>query len=135
MQTAASCGASAARPPRTTDEVSNVPEEVSAQQHEAYQRIHASEQFGLLRGRFRTFAFSWTVAFMLWYLLYVFMSSFAEDFMSIEIVGNINVALVFGLLQFASTFLIAALYSWYANNRLDPIGAELLAEYDLEEGR
>jgi len=112
-----------------------VPEEVSRQQHEAYQRIHGSEQFALLRHRFRTFAFSWTVAFMIWYLLYVFMSSFAVDFMSIKIAGNINIALVFGLLQFASTFLIAALYSRYANSRLDPIGAELLAEYDLEDGR
>ena len=105
-------------------------EDVTASQHEEYLRIHGSKEFGLLRKRFRTFAFSWTVAFMVWYLLYVLMSSFAVDFMSTTVVGNINVALVFGLLQFVSTFLIAALYSWFASSRLDPIADELLAGYD-----
>ena len=38
-------------------------------------------------------------------------------------VGNINVALVFGLLQFVSTFLIAWMYSSYAERELDPIAA------------
>ncbi len=47
---------------------------------------------------------------MTWYLLYVVMSMWAHDFMSTKVVGNINVALVFGLLQFVSTFLIAWLY-------------------------
>ena len=39
------------------------------------------------------------------------MSSWADDFMDTKLVGNINVALVFGLLQFVSTFVIAWLYS------------------------
>ena len=42
----------------------------------------------------------WTLAFFSWYMLYVFCSMWAPDFMSKQIVGNINVALVFGLLQF-----------------------------------
>jgi uncharacterized membrane protein (DUF485 family) len=47
--------------------------------------------------------------------------------MSTKVVGNINVALVFGLLQFVSTFLIAGLYARYANNKLDPLAAQLRA--------
>ena len=39
------------------------------------------------------------MAFLAWYLLYVVLSNWAADFMSIKVVGNINVALVFGLLQ------------------------------------
>lgn len=105
-------------------------EDVSTAQHEAYQRIHASDDFRTLRGRFRTFAFAWTVAFMAWYLLYVILSSFAVDFMSTKVTGNINIALVFGLLQFASTFLIAFLYSRYAARRLDPLSSRLLKEYE-----
>ena len=50
---------------------------------------------------------------MAWYLLYVLMSTWAHDFMSTKVVGNINVALVFGLLQFVTTFLIAWLYARY----------------------
>ena len=41
--------------------------------------------------------------------------------MSTRLVGNINVALIFGLLQFVSTFLIAWLYSRYADRELDPL--------------
>jgi uncharacterized membrane protein (DUF485 family) len=107
-----------------------VAEDVSTAQHETYQRIHNSDDFRTLRGRFRTFAFAWTIAFMAWYLLYVVMSSFAVDFMSNQVVGNINVALVFGLLQFASTFLIAFLYSRYAASRLDPLAGKLQDEYE-----
>ena len=47
-------------------------------------------------------------------------------------VGNINVALIFGLLQFVSTFLIAALYGRFANRKLDPLGQR--AERQVQEG-
>jgi uncharacterized membrane protein (DUF485 family) len=49
--------------------------------------------------------------------------------MSTKVVGNINVALVFGLLQFATTFLLAWLYSRYSNTHLDPLAARLSDAY------
>jgi uncharacterized membrane protein (DUF485 family) len=66
-----------------------------------------------------------TVAFFVWYALYVILSAYARGFMGVKIVGHINVALVFGLLQFVSTFLIAWLYSRYASRRLDPLAEQL----------
>jgi uncharacterized membrane protein (DUF485 family) len=73
-----------------------------------------------------------TVAFFLWYLLYVLLSAYARGFMGLKIVGHINVALVFGLLQFVSTFLIAWYYSRFAARKVDPeadrIRDELTAE-------
>ena len=59
-----------------------------------------SPEFDELRRRYRGFVFPVTVAFLAWYLLYVVMCNWATDFMSTKLVGNINVALVFGLLQF-----------------------------------
>ena len=76
-----------------------------------------------------------TVAFLLWYALYVLMSAYARDFMSIKIVGNINVALVFGLLQFLSTFLIAWYYSRYASRELDPLADKVADELRQEDVR
>jgi uncharacterized membrane protein (DUF485 family) len=52
--------------------------------------------------------------------------------MSVKIVGHINVALVFGLLQFVSTFLIAWMYARYASRRLDPLAEQLRVR--VEEG-
>ncbi len=91
----------------------------------AYLRVEQSPEFGKLRRALRSFVFPMTAAFFLWYALYVIMSAYARGFMGTKIVGNINVALVFGLLQFLSTFLIAWLYSQYANQKLDPLADRL----------
>lgn len=100
-----------------------------------YERLAATDDFRSLRKRYRGFAIPWTVAFLVWYLLYVVLSNWAPGFMSIKLVGNINVALVFGLLQFASTFLIAWLYSRYSTAKLDPLARALNEEYEKGAGR
>jgi uncharacterized membrane protein (DUF485 family) len=98
--------------------------------HPIYEELHDSPDFDDLRRRYRRFVIPWTVAFLAWYLLYVIMSNWAHDFMSIKLVGNINVALVFGLLQFASTFLIAWLYARYMDRHVDPLARKLVARYE-----
>jgi uncharacterized membrane protein (DUF485 family) len=99
---------------------------------ERYLATQNSPEFAGLRKALRGFIFPMTIAFLAWYMLYVVLSAYARDFMATEVVGNINVALVFGLLQFVSTFLIAWWYARYANRRLDPVADRLRAE--LEQG-
>lgn len=65
-------------------------------------------------------AFPLTVAFVAWYLLYVLLSNYAGGFMGTKLFGNINVAFVFGIAQFVTTFLIAWWYSRHAAAKLDP---------------
>ena len=113
------------RPERGIEETA----EQAARHDPAYDTLVDSPDFAELRKRFRGFAIPATIAFLAWYLLYVVMSNWAGDFMSHKLVGNINVALVFGLLQFVTTFLIAFLYSRYANSRLDPLARSLDEEY------
>ncbi|MFD3476404.1 MULTISPECIES: DUF485 domain-containing protein [unclassified Streptomyces] len=79
-----------------------------------------SAEFAELRHAHRSFAFPLTVAFIAWYLLYVLLSNYAGDFMGTKLFGNINVALVLGLAQFLTTFLIAWWYSRHAATKLDP---------------
>ncbi|MEU3272050.1 DUF485 domain-containing protein [Saccharomonospora sp. NPDC006951] len=92
--------------------------------------VHASAEFRELRKRLRLFVFPMTVAFLSWYLLYVLLADYAHGFMSTKVVGNINLGLILGLLQFVSTFLITWLYVRYANRKLDPIADKIRA--DLE---
>lgn len=82
--------------------------------------MQSSREFGELRSAYRKFAFPMTVAFFLWYVLYVVMAVFAPDFMGIELGGHWNVGLVFGLLQFVTTFLITWVYIRYANKNIEP---------------
>jgi uncharacterized membrane protein (DUF485 family) len=98
-----------------------------------YRAVQDSEEFGRLRRTLRGFIFPMTVAFFLWYALYVLLSAYARGFMSVKLVGNINVALLFGLLQFLTTFLIAWYYSRFAARKVDPLADRIGA--DLENGR
>ena len=88
-----------------------------------------------LRRRYRSFSFPATIAFMAWYLLYVICANWARDFMDTKVVGNINIALVWGLLQFVSTFTIAYFYARHAKKSLDPLASELRDEFEQETGR
>ena len=51
-----------------------------------------------------------------------------RGFMGAKIVGNINIALIFGLLQFVSTFLIAWYYSKFAAEKIDPTADKIRHE-------
>lgn len=95
---------------------------------DVYESVRQSPDFIELRRRFRMFVFPLTAAFLAWYLLYVGLSGWARDFMGIKLVGNLNVALLFGLLQFLSTFAIAWWYSRFAERRLDAMADKLRKE-------
>ncbi|HZE40068.1 MAG TPA: DUF485 domain-containing protein [Stackebrandtia sp.] len=87
--------------------------------------VQNSPEFAALRKALRRFVFPATIAFLCWYALYVLLSAYARGFMAIKIAGNINVALLLGVLQFVSTFLIAWAYARYADKHLDPAAAAI----------
>jgi uncharacterized membrane protein (DUF485 family) len=95
---------------------------------EKYLAVQRSEEFAGLRRTLRGFVFPMTIAFFLWYLLYVLLSAYARGFMGIKLFGNINVALVLGLLQFVSTFVIAWYYARFAAQKLDPVADNIRSE-------
>jgi uncharacterized membrane protein (DUF485 family) len=92
--------------------------------------VQNSEEFARLRKVFRGFVFPMTVVFLAWYLLYVLASGWARDFMGTQVWGHINIAYIFGLLQFASTFLIAWLYERHMDNRVDPLAARIRDDFE-----
>ena len=107
-------------------------EKTTAAEDASYERIRATDEFAQLKKSYLGFVVPMTIAFMVWYLTYVICSNWAPSFMNIKLVGNINVALVFGLLQFLTTFLIAYVYSRFSAKNIDPIADKLRAEYDGE---
>ena len=102
---------------------------------DVYDELHDSPEFAELKRRYRSFVLPATVGFLSWYLLYVVLSNWGGDFMSHRVVGNVNVALLFGLLQFATTFVLAWLYSRYSTSRLDPLARELDAQFTARGGQ
>jgi len=98
-----------------------------------FRAVQASEDFGRLRHAFRAFAFPMAAAFFVWYLSYVLLSTYAGDLLSVDVLGNLNLGLLFGLAQFATTFLITWLYIRHANRSLDPVATRLRAELEGDE--
>src|SRR3954468_11225425 len=115
----------------STTEPGGPPETADA----VWERAHNSTEFRELRSRLRRFVFPMAALFLLWYLLYVLLADYAHGFMSTKLFGNITVGLVFGLLQFVSTFVITWLYVRYANRRLDPVADGIRARIEGEPGR
>jgi uncharacterized membrane protein (DUF485 family) len=100
-----------------------------------WESVQSSPEFQDLRHRLRSFVFPVTGLFLGWYLLYVLAATYAPDFMSAKIGGgNITVGLIFGLLQFVSTFAITIWYVRYSNRRLDPLAEQLRDELERGEG-
>ena len=98
-----------------------------------YLAVQQSAEFQDLRKRYRGWVIPVTVGSLLWYLAYVLLAAYATDFMGQPLLGNINVGLVLGLLQFASTFGVTALYVRYAARVLDPASSRIRERME-EEG-
>lgn len=92
--------------------------------------VQSSSDFQQLRKRLRGFVFPVTAGFLAWYLLYVLLASYAPAFMATPVLGNINIGLIFGLLQFVSTFAITVAYVRFAGRKLDPLSAKIRDEIE-----
>ncbi|GAB2512368.1 DUF485 domain-containing protein [Paramicrobacterium agarici] len=98
-----------------------------------YPAVQASEEFGELRKRHRSFAFPLAVAFLVWYFAYVLLADYAHDFMSTPVIGNINVGVILGLAQFVTTFGITMWYVSYANRKLDPLATSIRSDLENQD--
>ena len=100
---------------------------------EEYQQAQDSPEFAELRRKFRSFAVPMTIAFLVWYLTFVLLSTYASDFMGTRVFGNVTIGLLFGLGQFVSTFLITQLYVRHSARNTDPIADEMRGRLEAHE--
>jgi uncharacterized membrane protein (DUF485 family) len=110
----------------------SVTDERSGGVRTVHEQVQAAPEFVELRRRLRGFAFPVTAAFLVWYLAYVLLASYARDLMARPVLGAVNLGLVVGLLQFVSTFAITTGYVAYARRRTDPLAGFIRGR--LEEG-
>ena len=94
-----------------------------------------SPEFQSLRKSFRGFAFPLTVAFLVWYFLYVALTAWARDWVSTPVIGSLNIAFFLGVLQFASTFIIMWLYERHSSHKLDSASDALRDKVNQELGK
>lgn len=103
---------------------------VSPQGPVDYREVQESGDFKELKKTHRSFVFPMAVIFLIWYLIYVLFAAFLPDFMATSVWGNINIGIIFGLLQFVSTFLITWAYVHFANTKFDPKASKIRHELE-----
>lgn len=94
-------------------------------QHSGYEVVQASREFRTLRRRFLRITIPAAVLFLGWYFLYVIVAAFAPGFMRIKVIGDVNIGLCFGAMQFVSTFGITTFYARWARRNIDPVVGRL----------
>ncbi|MFD3333985.1 DUF485 domain-containing protein [Streptomyces sp. NPDC058700] len=98
---------------------------------EIYLEVQRSPAFQEVRSRYRRFAFPAALAFLLWYLAYVVAATAAPGLMARPVAGAVNVAMVAGLGQFLTTFLLTWAYARHARLRRDRAALDL--RWDTQE--
>ncbi len=99
----------------------------------SYIAVQESPEFQDLRRRYRGWVLPVAAASLAWYFGYVALAAYATDFMSTKLVGNVNVGLVLGLLQFVTTFAVTAAYVRHADRVLDPASQKLREQFEAGE--
>ncbi|MCX4696616.1 DUF485 domain-containing protein [Streptomyces sp. NBC_01408] len=90
-----------------------------------YLEVQRSAAFQEVRSRYRRFVVPATAGFLLWYVAYVVAATAAPGLMARPVVGAVNVALLAGLGQFLSTFLLTWAYARHARLRRDRAALDL----------
>ncbi|MCT6780578.1 DUF485 domain-containing protein [Streptomyces sp. CS7] len=96
-----------------------------------YLEVHRSDAFREVRRRYRRFVAPAALAFLLWYLAYVVAATTAPALMARPVAGAVNVAMVAGLGQFLTTFLLTWAYARHARLRRDRAALDL--RWDTQE--
>ncbi|MFE3253763.1 DUF485 domain-containing protein [Streptomyces sp. NPDC059209] len=101
-----------------------------------YLEVQRSAAFQDVRRRYRRFVLPATLAFLTWYLAYVVAATTAPDLMARPVAGAVNVAMVAGLGQFLSTFLLTWAYARHARLHRDRDALDLRwSVFDLTRTR
>ncbi|MFF6912303.1 DUF485 domain-containing protein [Streptomyces sp. NPDC012466] len=98
---------------------------------DVYLEVQRSAAFQEVRRRYRRFVVPAFAAFFAWYVGYVVAATTAPELMARPVAGAVNVAMVAGLGQFLSTFLLTWAYARHARLRRDRAALEL--RWDTQE--
>jgi uncharacterized membrane protein (DUF485 family) len=91
--------------------------------------IEALPEFRELQGRRRRFVVPATIFFLSWYVLFVLLAGYAEDFMGSEmLVDGLTVGYLLALTQFLMVWGLGWAYLRYSARVLDPLRERVVAQ-------
>ena len=94
-----------------------------------WETIERSPEFQELVQRRRGFVIPCTIFFLSWYLGFILLAAYAEDFMGERVYQGLTVGYCLALTQFAMVFGLGLWYLRKADNVFDPLAEKAIAAY------
>jgi uncharacterized membrane protein (DUF485 family) len=99
-----------------------------------WEAAERSPEFKELIAKRKRFVLPATIFFLSWYLGFILLAGYAEDFMGESIYEGLTVGYVLALSQFIMVWVLAGVYLRKANREFDPLARKAAARA-LEVGR
>jgi uncharacterized membrane protein (DUF485 family) len=99
-----------------------------------WQAIERSPEFQELVRRRRNFVIPCTVFFLSWYLGFILLAAYAEDFMGESVYEGLTVGYCLALTQFLMVFTLGLWYLRKADDVFDPLAEKAIASYSDDVG-
>ena len=98
-----------------------------------WEAIERSPEFQELVHRRRSFVIPGTIFFLSWYLGFILLCAYAEDFMAESVYQGLTVGYCLALTQFAMVFILGLWYLRKADKEFDPLAEKAIAAYADDE--
>ncbi|HEX8896151.1 MAG TPA: DUF485 domain-containing protein [Terriglobales bacterium] len=99
-----------------------------------WDKIAATQQFKDLMATKKIFIVPAFVFFIVYYFALPVLVGYAPNFMATKVIGNVNIAYLFALSQFAVAWIIAGLYVKAAND-FDRLSKDIIEKADGQGGK
>ncbi len=102
-----------------------------------WEAIERSPEFQELVHRRRSFVIPGTIFFLSWYLGFILLCAYAEEFMADSVYEGLTVGYCLALTQFVMVFVLGIWYLRKADREFDPLAEKAIAAYaddDLHPG-
>ncbi|HEX8797916.1 MAG TPA: DUF485 domain-containing protein [Terriglobales bacterium] len=99
-----------------------------------WDKIAATQQFKDLMATKKIFIVPAFVFFVVYYFALPVLVGYAPNFMATKVIGNVNIAYLFALSQFAVAWIIAGLYVKAAND-FDRLSKDIIEKADGQGGK
>jgi uncharacterized membrane protein (DUF485 family) len=94
-----------------------------------WDEIERSDAFQELVRKRKSFVLPGTIFFLAWYMGFILLTAYAEDFMSERVSGGLTVGYCLALTQFLMVLVLGLLYLRKSANVFDPLAAKAIEDY------
>jgi uncharacterized membrane protein (DUF485 family) len=94
-----------------------------------WEAIERSPEFQELVRKRRSFVLPGTIFFLAWYMGFILLTAYAEDFMSRRVYEGLTVGYCLALTQFVMVLVLGLLYLRKADRDFDPLAEKAIEKY------